>query len=107
MNFDKLFSEWIDGLQDEVTVEIASDMKGKLESNEAQASATAINKFFIEHEVKGSDGQILQVSDPAGMIKTMAIDSDHIVIGLTDGQHRFLRADLVYGLRAIGLKFKE
>lgn len=111
MSFDKFFKDVLSDISDDVKKEyaedLAEDIKANLQSQNAKASAELINRLFEQNDLKDSEGNSIRVGDPSTIADQIEIIEDYLQIPLTEDQRRFIAADVLYGLNAVNLKYRE
>lgn len=111
MSFEKFFEDMLSDIADDVVKErnkdLVEELQAALQSQNAEDSANLINRLFEQNDLKDSEGNPIRVGDPKTIADQIEIVENHIEIPLTEDQRRFIAADVLYGLNAINLKYKE
>lgn len=105
--FKRLFKQVEKDIREQSLHDIIEELKLDLSSSKAKESADLVNELYKRYEVKNNSGEVLQVADPSTIIDQIEYVDGNIRIGLTEEQRRFMISDLIYGLRAINLKYIE
>ena len=101
----KLFKQVEKDFKQQCLDDIVEELRADFNSSKAKESATLINELYKKYDVKDDNDVLIQVSDPSTIANHIEIIDDNIKISLSEDQRQFLMSDMIYGLRAINLKY--